>query len=569
VPPAYALLLTLAVTAPLLRPGYLLLRDAVSTPRSYLSDAALGLGDAAPRAVPQDFLVATLSAAVDGGIVVKIMLIGGIFLAGWGAARLALLVVPDAGLGGQLVAATIAVWNPYVAERLLQGHWSLLVGYGSLPWVAAAMLRLRRTTPDRSHWAVLVFWVALAGVTPTGAILAAAVAVVMIATPGSGAGRLRCLGVVTTASAVTALPWLTAAALGSTLGTPQSGAAAFAARAEPGLGTLGSLAGLGGIWNSEAVPTSRTTLLALLATSVLLGVVIAGLPSLLSASRRPMALPLLLLAVVGVALPAAMATDAGLEVLRSAMNIAPGLGVLRDGQKWVALAMPGYAVAGAAAALSGRRVSTPLTAVVCAAALVAVLPDLVWGVAGKVRAVQYPAGWAAVAQVLNANPGTVAVLPPDTLRLFRWAGPAPVLDPLPRWVRADVLATGDLTISGETVVGEGARARAIQRALLAGAPPAELAAAGVDWIVLEGDSVQPGPAGRIGRAGATLAQLPVAYRDADIAVYRVRDSNRVATTGKRAVLIVAHLIWLVTLLAGAVISLGAARSKPPVPISRL
>ena len=50
--PAYALLLALLVVAPLLGPGYLLLRDAVSTPRSYLSDTALGLdvgaaGDAA------------------------------------------------------------------------------------------------------------------------------------------------------------------------------------------------------------------------------------------------------------------------------------------------------------------------------------------------------------------------------------------------------------------------------------------------------------------------------------------------------------------------------------------
>jgi hypothetical protein len=32
--PAYALILALTITAPLLAPGYLLLRDAVSTPRS-------------------------------------------------------------------------------------------------------------------------------------------------------------------------------------------------------------------------------------------------------------------------------------------------------------------------------------------------------------------------------------------------------------------------------------------------------------------------------------------------------------------------------------------------------
>ena len=136
-------MLALVVTAPLLAPGYLLLRDAVSTPRSYLSDAALGLSEAAPRALPQDFVVALASGLIDGGVVVKALLVAGLFLAGWGAARLAATVVPDAGMAGQFVAVTIAIWNPYVAERLLQGHWSLLVGYGCLPWVATAMLRLR------------------------------------------------------------------------------------------------------------------------------------------------------------------------------------------------------------------------------------------------------------------------------------------------------------------------------------------------------------------------------------------------------------------------------------------
>ncbi|MCK5757167.1 MAG: hypothetical protein KAH46_31125, partial [Mycobacterium sp.] len=74
-PPAFALALTLAVTGPLLSPGYLLLRDAVSTPRSYLSDAALGATQAAPRALPQDFAVAVTSHVLDGGVVVKVLLI--------------------------------------------------------------------------------------------------------------------------------------------------------------------------------------------------------------------------------------------------------------------------------------------------------------------------------------------------------------------------------------------------------------------------------------------------------------------------------------------------------------
>ena len=241
--PGYALALTFAVTGPLLGPGYLLLRDAVSTPRSYLSDSALGLGGTAPRAVPQDFAIAALSAVVDGGVVVKAFLIAALALGGWGAARLAAQIVSEAGCAGQFVAATVAIWNPYVAERLLQGHWSLLLGYGCLPWVAAAVLRLRTGPPAATDWAALVGWTALAGLTPTGLILAAVVGLACASVPGAGVARLRCAAAVTTIAVLAASPWLLASGLGAALGDAQSaGVAPFAARAEPGLGTVGTLA---------------------------------------------------------------------------------------------------------------------------------------------------------------------------------------------------------------------------------------------------------------------------------------------------------------------------------------
>ena len=184
---------------------------------------------------------------------------------------------------------------------------------------------------------------------------------------------------------------------------------AFAARAEPGLGTLGSLAGLGGIWNSEAVPASRTSLFAVVATVVLLGIVALGVPAV---ARRPAAVPLLCLAAFAVVVPAVMATGPGLAAVEATIRALPGLGVLRDGQKWVALAVPGYTLAGAAAVVALRqRLPAAATALICCAALVATLPDLAWGVGGKMAAVQYPPGWAAVAAMINADPRPVAVLP--------------------------------------------------------------------------------------------------------------------------------------------------------------
>jgi hypothetical protein len=350
------------------------------------------------------------------------------------------------------------------------------------------------------------------------------------------------------AAVLVALPWLTAAMVADSLASSQAeGVPAFAARAEPGLGTLASLASLGGIWNADAVPASRTTLFAVVAAVVLLGIVALGLPVVL---RRPVARPLLILAAAAVVIPAAMATGPGLAFVEAVVRALPGLGVVRDAQKWVALAVPGYALAGAAAVVSLRgRLPAAATALICCAALVATLPDLAWGVGGKVSAVQYPPGWAAVAAMINEDPRPVAVLPVDSMRRFSWAGDAPVLDPLPRWVRAEVLSTGDLTVAGRTVPGEGDRAREVQRLVLTGADQQTLADAGVGWVVVESD------------AGSMPLALPVAYRDEHLAVYRVGGDQPPAAG--RGIVLTAHWVWLALLISAACVTLWRVFARNP------
>jgi hypothetical protein len=340
------------------------------------------------------------------------------------------------------------------------------------------------------------------------------------------------------AAAGSALPWLVAAAVADSLSsTAGAGVTAFAARAEPGLGALGSLAGLGGIWNAQAVPDSRTTLLAALATVVLLAVVALGCPA---AIRRPEARPLLVLAVAAAVVTAAMATGPGLAALESVVRVAPGLGLLRDGQKWVALAMPGYVLAAAGIARLGRS-----AAVIGCVALIAVLPDLARGVGGQLRSVHYPPGWSTVAAMINADPRPVAVLPPDSMREFSWAGDAPVLDPLPRWVSAEVLSSGDLLIGGLPVPGEGGRGREATRLLLDGAPQRELADAGIGWVVVQSADV--------------ALNLPVAHKDSDITLYEVGGSAPPAAG--RPTLIATHLVWVGLLVVGAIGSLMVWRRE--------
>lgn len=423
------------IVGPLAGSGYLLLRDAVSTPRSYLTDSALGLGAAAPRAVPQDALLAVLSPVIDGGILVKAILIVALWSAGYGAAVLARRFV-SASTGAQLVAATLALWNPYVAERLLQGHWSLLAGYAALPWTALAAARIRTATGATESsttqrfgslggWAALTASFAAAGLTPTGSLLAAVIGLALI-------GR-RAFLPATVLWVATCVPWLTATALGSGAEpSDPAGVSAFAARAEPWLGTLGSLAGLGGIWNGEAVPASRTTPLALFGTLLLLGIVVLGVRAVWALGRDGRAL--LVIAAVAIVLPALGATSWGLGAGEWLMVHVPGAGLLRDTQKYVALAMPAYALCAAAAcrtvAAASRRLLTGgqpgstdaadtesvsdfgLRSTATLFILLITLPmaDLAWGVGGAMRPVHYPAGWQQVIDHIDA-PGDIAVLP--------------------------------------------------------------------------------------------------------------------------------------------------------------
>ncbi|WP_244891751.1 hypothetical protein [Nocardia beijingensis] len=403
---AYSAVVTLLVAGPLLAPGYLLLRDAVSTPRSYPTDAALGLGDAAPRAVPQDALLAALSSFVDGGLVVKAILLCALWAAAYGAAALARELL-RASLGPQLLAATVALWNPYVAERLLQGHWSLLAGYAALPWTALTAYHLRsaatakrrrrvlsnkldvphssdRPAPaDSVHasaptgtaseggtrfggpaarrptirtaaaWAALAGALAAAGLTPTGALLAGATAIALV-------HQRQLLGTLVLWLAASA-PWLVATVLSGAGAEPSdpAGIAAFAARAEPGLGTLGSLAGLGGIWNADAVPDSRTTPLAAVATLVLLAIVALGVRSVATGGADPdnrhVRRALLLLAVIAILFPALGATAWGMHAMEWLVAHVPGAGLLRDTQKYAALAMPAFALCAAAGCAATAR----------------------------------------------------------------------------------------------------------------------------------------------------------------------------------------------------------------------
>jgi hypothetical protein len=551
VPGGLAVGLAVLALGPALAPGFVLTYDMVFTPRQDLTPAALGLGSEVPRAVPVDALVAMATTVVPGELLQKIVLLATLVAAGWGAARL----VPVASVWARAATAALYAWNPYVAERLFIGHWSLLVAYAALPWVARAGLDLRRDEPGAAPRLLLTC--GIAAITATGGIIAAVTG--LAAAGRRGARTLGLAG----ALIVVNLPWLVPSLLHPSGGrSDPAGVGAFSARPENWSGTVGSLLGFGGIWNSEVVPPSRGTTIAPLLSALVLAVAIAGARPLVVAWGRPAALALGAVAAGGFVAALAGVVPAGAAALRWMVAEMPGAGLLRDGQKWLAPFVLLIAVCfglGAARLAArtpdfiGRR-SLVLGAVLLP---LAVLPDFAWGGFGRLEPVRYPGDWSAVRHILRQpdqteRDGDLVTLPFSPFRAFGWNGRRTVLDPAPRWFPVPVVTDDALPVGHTVIAGEDPRAAEIRRTLDADRPLGEI---GVAWVLVEKDT--PGPVPE-----TALRGLERTYDGADLALYRVPSVR--GAPGSRSppapvvVAVLAAELAAVGLLSGSI----AAWSRP-------
>ena len=327
------------------------------------------------------------------------------------------------------------------------------------------------------------------------------------------------VGIVLAIGLVVNAPWVVPSLLrpGGVPVRPE-GVAAFAARPDGPLGTVGSLVGLGGIWNALAVPPGVGSWPWLAGYAVVLVVAAAGLPVLLG--RRPAdsagpgspgadggsvagrawppgaAVGLLVAAGAGLVLAAAPALPGVGELFELVVTRVPGGGLLRDSQKLVApLALAeavcfGLGVERVLPALPPRWART--AGALLLAAPVLVLPGLAWGGAGRLAAVEYPAAFEQAREVMAADPepGAVLTLPWHLYRPFSWNGDRVVLDPAQRWFTRRAVGNDDLELVGLTVPGEdpyGTRLAPLVRSPAPLAP--DLPGAGVRYVLLykEGD----------------------------------------------------------------------------------
>ncbi|GCD89470.1 hypothetical protein [Nocardioides sp. LS1] len=541
---AWPLLLAVVLTLPLLtHGGYPLARDLVFVPHQPWTDASVGLGDAAPRAVPLDAVVSLLTKLVDGGVLARLVLPLVLATAGWGTHRL----VRDLGTVGRLAAGGFAVWNPYVVERLALGQWALLAAYAALPWLVMAARRFREGGGPRDLGAVTA-WLGLAALTPTGGALGALVALV------TGARRARRTWWLVGVGVLLNLTWLVPSLLGPGGGTSDpAGVDAFSAGAEGPGGVLTALVGLGGIWDALSVPATRDSWWSTV-TAVLVVAVLA-----IGARRVPDVRRLAVLGGVGLLLAFASSVPGGDDVVRWLVDTVPGAGLLRDSQKFLApfvvLVAASFGVAADRAVAAVRAhgpevvLAVALLAVPLPVALVPDGPGLTWD---TVRPVDYPAGLDQVAALMDAGPAgaRVVTLPWRSYRVFSWGNGLSSSDPALRWFDRPVLVSTDLQVGDTRIDGEGPD------------QPDLTTAHDVTWVLVYLDD----PAAKRLDVGG----LDAVYRDDQVALYRVPGAAVPpgASTGDRALVGLVDALALLVVLAGLGAALSRRRVRHEEPVKR-
>lgn len=528
------------------RPGHPLARDLVFLPSQPLTWPAAGLGDGSPRAVPLDAVMSALTSVVDGGVLARVALPLILLLAAAGVVRL----LPWAGAAGWAAAAGVAVWNPFVVERLALGQWALLTSYAALPWLVASLARQRA-----GRWrgaAPVVGWAALASVTPTGGLLAVAVTVAAVLVRG----RHR-RGSVSSVALVLLLqaPWLVAGLAGSaTRLSDPAGVAAFAPDSEGPFGAAVAVLGLGGIWDSHSEPASRTTVLAVV-TAV---AVVAGLSWAAREIWERAALGRVwwVTGLGGLAYALATTTPPGQAVMRIVVAHVPAAGLLRDAQKF--LLPTALLVALAAGVLVDRlvhrlrrawpdAVEVRLALVVPAVvAPLVLLPDgaaVVWRTVDPVRIPT--SSYAAVDRITAGSGRAVAVLPWRAYRLFAWGHGLTSSDPATRLLHAPTVVSDDLQVGSRLVRGEGVLAARVGEVVEGGRDLSDLGALGIGWVVVYPDDPDAG--------SLDVDALVPRYDDEVLRLYEV--PGAVPTVGPsltdRTLLVAAYGV-VVLLLAGAV-----------------
>lgn len=479
--------------------GYaFMVRDMMIPARMPLNDLNEGLSSSAPRAIPQDTLLSVFLPPLSTVWIVAAMVLfcamAGMVYTAWWVRR-----TVGASLPVQMVASLLLVWNPFTIERMLQGQWSIVVAMWLLPAIAYTSTFKQRGP--------MLFFLGIAAFTPTGWMLGGVIA-------------LACARswLVAGAQLFLAAPWLLVTVFnGSDVSADSSSAAAFAARAESGVGTLGALMGLGGIWNSEAVPDSRTGWSAAIGV-LLCALMVMGAWGAREIIRRHSGV--LVVAALAIVVPFLLSTSAGVSVMGLLMDSVPGAGLLRDSQKFVALAVPGMTLLLARAVQviagwlnSGRWLVSSATGILIVLTVPALPAEM-----SPLKAQRLAPEWT---QIVNAvsqpTHSSTLLLPPGN---YRVQDGRPVVDPALKLLPGNPIDPGFLIVDDKLVDGDPTAIALLQDTMNG---QDHLAENSVGWVLVDRDSIANGT--DTSAMDQLLAQHQVVVKSDRYELYHIADAT--------------------------------------------
>jgi hypothetical protein len=464
--PAFVLSLMLAIYAPLLRSGTLLLLDYSDYPAG--PHASLG---AYVWGFRPDL---TSRAPINGALLVLFRLLP------WGPVKLLplLLVVPLAAWGFQrlfdrrslaTIAATLMfVVNPFVYERMLAGQVYLVLGYALLPLLVSALLsRVDGVTAPIGAGLLLALLMALSPhFVFIGGLLWLVVAVAALRR--DGVRTLRRTGLTLLVALLASLYWLIpiASRAGELDRVTATDLKTFQTVSDPALGLAPNVAGLYGFWRiGWPLPKDNLPAWPLLLAAILV-VAAIGLRACGSERWSTLRSLLVIAGAAGFVLSLGAQGPTG-PAFRFLFDHVPGFRIMREPGKFealLALAYAGFFGLGFFTLVDGSRSQKwrAMMAVVILAVPCAYTFRMFWGFDGYVRPSDYPRSWTEAAALMGTGPGKVLAVPGDQYLAFPWTEERAVASPMDSFFGRDVIIDGGLDLGGLESQTADARSRYLQ-----------------------------------------------------------------------------------------------------------
>ncbi|MEO6989401.1 MAG: hypothetical protein ABI239_12235 [Aquihabitans sp.] len=507
--------LAVLIIGPGLGPGSLLNLDLLVTPKIPVPNGIFGLGPQLSQRTPFFVVFGVGSWLVGGPLITKVLLVALLAVGYVGMVR---LVGSGIGRLPGIAAGVLWVAGPFAVTRIGVGHLTYVWLIAVLPWV------VRHLIHPSADWrrTFLAALVMAFGGPAVGVVSLVVLMAGLAAEPRSDRRVARGMAI----GGATSLLWLGPTMVLWWAGANVGGASDFSTSAHGVDGWLGLLVG-GGFWSDLQQVGGIGWIGAI-------GGLVIGLLALAGHHDLPdWTKPLRWTAAVGLFVTVASA----LPVVREGYGWLTSLAVgapLRESQRflvlWLLWAVPSAALGGRRLALRladadqpfSRTLSHVVAAVPLAVAVAVALPGL-WGIDGRLRPVDFPAGWAEARDLVRSRPGPTVVLPWNEYPPLSFVGGRHVLNPLPDYLGGDVISSYDPLFDPAHPRQEQVDRRSwVVDDLLAnvtggdGLIGDELADLGIRWVVL----VREEGWGRYARLDSD-PDLTVALDHPDVVVYEV------------------------------------------------